>query len=171
MRPQGEKMELHHKVPIFLGGSEEEWNLEWITLQKHLNRHIEIAEEINTFKAWASVIQCLRGKTNLIYNKEYVYKRFGDSQKGENNPSWKGGIGNCSKCNKQLSARKYAICGSCKALESTHKRKKVICLMSGEIFDGYKTAANKFNLTYKQLLYRLDQNTTSLRRVKCTEIK
>ena len=88
MRPQGEKMELHHKVPIFLGGSEEEWNLEWISTQEHLNRHIEIAEEIDTFEAWASVTQCLRGKINLIYDRDYILKRFGKSTSGKNHPMY-----------------------------------------------------------------------------------
>ena len=110
-------MELHHKVPRFLGGSDEDWNLELITSQEHLDRHIEIAEEIDTFEAWASVIQCLRGYSNLTCNKQYLFNRFGNSQKGTNNPSWKGGIGNCTKCEKKLSARKYNMCGSCKAKE------------------------------------------------------
>ena len=81
-------MELHHKVPRFLGGSEEEYNIELITKKDHFNKHLEIAIELDTADAWASCVRFF-GRIELAQD-EVIKVKVGLSKtyKGEGNPAF-----------------------------------------------------------------------------------
>ena len=78
--------EVHHKIPMFLGGADEKWNLEYITIEKHLERHLDWAEQLNTNEAWFACISFLKHDFLSDDLRTYIKESFGNSQLGKDNP-------------------------------------------------------------------------------------
>lgn len=88
-----EYSERHHIVPRCIGGSDNEENLIYLTYREHFIAHKLLAEEnpenLKLFKAYWMMCN---SKTKVATPEDYeeARRRFSDSQRGENNPSYGG---------------------------------------------------------------------------------
>ena len=146
------KIELHHKVPLFLGGTNYSWNIESISPKQHFINHLLIARELNTFASWASVISILNRNPDIGLFRKHWSQKMGYSQKGENGPNF-GKLRTIESKNKTSNAMK----GRQKGNENSQFKGYYIS-PNGDRFASLREASDNFNRPQSTILYWCKRN-------------
>ena len=83
--------QLHHKIPKFLGGTNDYWNMEVLSNHEHFLAHLDWAEQLDTYEAWKSCISFFQFDFITDEQSKRIKERYGYFfSLPENNPSKKG---------------------------------------------------------------------------------